>query len=71
MIYIYIVRKYDASSGMYEVDGVWDSYASAHDYLLDNGWYWDDWSKLFYKNGSECSIDRRLLMHYNADSVDE
>ena len=64
MIYVYIVRKYNASSGMYEIYGVYDSYASAYDYLLDNGWNWDDWDKLFYKCGDECYIDRHLLMHY-------
>lgn len=65
-MYVYIIRKYDACSGAYEVGGVHSSYASAHDWLIDQEFQYDDMEKTYWRNGDECVIEKHEVVCYNA-----
>jgi hypothetical protein len=69
-MYVYIIRwRWDnRRDDMWEINGVWDIYASARDFLFDNGWKYDDWDKLFYKCPGECYIERQEVMSYKKES---
>ena len=50
-MYVYIIRELDG-----EIFGVHSSYASAHDWLLNEGYQYDDMEKMYWRNGAECVV---------------
>lgn len=64
-MYVYIIYKYDSSKGMYVIGGVHRSYASAHNWLMGEGYQYDDMDKMFWKDGDECIIEKHEVVCCN------
>lgn len=58
--YVYIIRELDG-----DIFGIHSSYVSAHNWLIDEGYQYDDMEKMFWKDGDECIIEKHEVVCCN------